>query len=191
MAMTIHAQQTPPAKVRTVARLMAVVCTVLAVAGPLAVAAFMLQVVIDDAAWHGFLVEVLGGQYRPVVSAPLWSRLAVAFVVLVSVALAGYGLWQLRGFFRCVYDGAALSVAAAGHLTGFARIIAILALAKPVTSALVSVLATLPNPPGERQLIIRFSSDDVIALVVGILLVVVAWTPREGARIARENAEFV
>lgn len=180
-----------PAKVVAVSRAMSAVCAVLAFGGPLVIALFLSLTAQDDAAWHDLLVDVAGGRLQLQVPAPLWSRLAVSAVVMASVGLAGYGFWQLRGFFRCVAAGAALSLPAAARLSNFARTVALLAFARPVISALASVLATLPNPPGARQLIVRVGSDDVIALVIGVLLVVVAWTLREGARIAREHAEFI
>jgi hypothetical protein len=167
------------------------ICTVLALAGPAVVLAWVWYATGDSATWQAFLNDALGGGIRVTGAASLSTRLSIAAVVVSSALIASIGFWHLRAFFRHVRDGAALSFRAASRLTGFARVIVVLALAKPMISAAISVLATLPNPPGQRQLILRFSSDDVVALVVGALLMVIAWTLREGARIARENAEIV
>jgi hypothetical protein len=50
---------------------------------------------------------------------------------------------------------------------------------------------TLDNPPGSRQLVIALSVHDYLALIVGGVLLAVAWVMVEATRIADENASFV
>jgi len=179
------ARQPPPARIRAVARGMRAFCTVLAPLGPLAV----LAIWWDEALWRGLLAEAAGVQAAAAL--PVEVRLAAAAVMLLPALIAAWALWRLRGFFALVGGGAGLSFAAADRLMSFARGLTVLVLAKPVCGALLSVLVTLPNPPGSRQLVLRFSSDELFLLVICALLVAVVWTLREGARIAREHAEFV
>ena len=47
------------------------------------------------------------------------------------------------------------------------------------------------NPPGSRQLVIALSVHDYLALIVGGVLLAVAWIMVEATRIADENASFV
>ena len=190
-AMPFDSQQMPPPRVRNVSRIMAAVCAIFAIAGPPVVLLAMWQIAGDPDSWRSFLRDAVGSAIMVPDAAPLWSRAAAIAVVVGCVAVAGFGFWRLRDFFRCVYNGAALSARSADGLVAFARIVTILALAKPLITSVLSVLITWSNPPGQRQLMLSFSSSDLVTLVVGILLFVIAWSLREGARIAREHAEIV
>jgi len=164
---------------------MAVVCTVLAPLAPLAVAVVWWH----PGLWRDLVVEALGLVAAPVLPIGLW--LAAGAVALLPALIAGWALWRLRAFFALVAAGEGLSFAAADGLMGFARTLVVLVLAKPLCAAALSVLVTLPNGPGRRQLVLSVSSDDLFLLVICGLLVAVAWSLREGARIAREHAEIV
>ena len=190
-AMPFDSQQMPPRRVRFVSRVMAVVCAVIAIAGAPVVLFAIWQIAGDPDAWRSFLQDAVGSGIKVPEAAPLWSRAAAIAVIVGCVAVAGFGFWRLRDFFRCVCNGAALSYRAADGLIAFARIVTILALTKPLITSVLSVLITWSNPPGQRQLMLSFSSSDLVTLVVGILLFVIAWSLREGARIAREHAEIV
>ncbi len=50
---------------------------------------------------------------------------------------------------------------------------------------------TIDNPPGSRQLGIALSTNDYLALIVGGVLLAVAWVMVEATRIADEHASFV
>ena len=61
----------------------------------------------------------------------------------------------------------------------------------PLSSAAVFVALTYSNPPGNRQLAISLSLDNYVALIVGGVLLAVAWVMVEATRIADEHASFV
>ncbi|MFX5680498.1 hypothetical protein ABTE28_20600, partial [Acinetobacter baumannii] len=57
--------------------------------------------------------------------------------------------------------------------------------------AAASLILTLANPSGQRAIALNIGLDDILWAIVGGLLVAIAWTLREAARIAEENASFV
>jgi hypothetical protein len=61
----------------------------------------------------------------------------------------------------------------------------------PISSTALMLAFTLNNPPGSRQLVISLSAHDYLALIVGGVLLAVAWVMVEATRIVDENASFV
>ena len=61
----------------------------------------------------------------------------------------------------------------------------------PITSAVLSVALTYNNPPGNRQLAISLSLDNYVAVIVGGVLLAVAWVMVEATRIADDHAAIV
>ena len=77
------------------------------------------------------------------------------------------------------------------RLRDFASAMLAQAVLGPPSSTALLLAFTLTNPPGERQLAITLSSNDYIALIVGGVLLAVAWIMVEASRIAEEHASFV
>lgn len=151
--------------------------------------AMILVFVIPD--WtRNFLLARLGqaGAGLPLTTGGL---LAGAAVTAVPVGVLIYGLWQVRALFRDFALGRVFTVEAARRLQLFAGAVLAQAALGPVSSAGLLIAFTLSNPPGGRQLGIALSSNDYVALIVGGVLLAIAWAMHEAARIANENASFV
>jgi hypothetical protein len=114
-----------------------------------------------------------------------------AAVTAVPIGVMIYGLWQVRALFLDFAVGRVFTVAAARRLQSFAGAVLAQALLGPLSSTGLIVAFTLSNPPGHRLLGIALSINDYIALVVGGVLLAIAWAMHEAARIADENASFV
>ncbi len=113
---------------------------------------------------------------------------------LVSLAAAGillFGLWRLRRLFQLYSEGHIFTAENALCLRSFAWTLVVFALTKPLFGAVLSVVVTWRNPPGQRALAISFGSNEVGVAFVGVLLLVIAWIMREGCRLAEENAQIV
>lgn len=118
----------------------------------------------------------------------LWLGFAVS---AVPVALLMYGVWRLRQLFGQYRRGVLFDLGGAEHLLAFARMLFITVLLTPVVSALLSLVLTMSNPPGQRAITVSLGSNDVGQLFIAGLLLAIAWILREGHRLQSENEAFV
>ena len=124
-------------------------------------------------------------------SLPTISRVLGFLVSMVPAGVLIYGLARLRRLFRLYEVGDIFSADAARCLRQFAVAVMLQALLRPITGAALSVIMTFHNPPGERMLSLTIGSGEFAALLLGGLLLVIAWIMGEGARMADENRLFV
>lgn len=121
----------------------------------------------------------------PAVALAVWGALGV-------IALpALWGLWSLRRLFEGYAAGAIFTVAAARRLRHCGVALVVAGLETPFGSALLSVSLSFDLPKGSRMLVLSWSGNDVVLLVVGALLLIVGRVMGEAARIAEDNAGFV
>ena len=117
--------------------------------------------------------------------------IAGAAITAVPVGVLLFGLWQVRALFLNFANGHVFTLASARLLRDFAGAVLAQAILGPVSSTALMLAFTLNNPPGSRQLVIALSVHDYLALIVGGVLLAVAWVMMEATRIADENASFV
>lgn len=121
---------------------------------------------------------------------PLGQALA-GVVLAIPIGLMLYGLFAVRRMFRAFGRGELFGPYTARQLQIFAATVLLQAPLGPLTAAGLSAALSVGNPPGERAIMVAFSSNDYYALVIGGVLFAAATIMREGARIAQENASFV
>jgi len=128
-----------------------------------------------------------------VIQAPLalWQRVAAGAVMGVPLALLLMGVWQARRCFAMFAQGQVFTLQATALLRRFAGWVAWAALAALLSGAVTSVLLTLHNPPGQRQLSIGIGSDHVFTLFFAGLVWLMAAVIGEGQTLAEENEGFV
>lgn len=117
--------------------------------------------------------------------------IAAAAITAVPVGVLLFGLWQVRALFLNFANGHVFTLASARRLRDFAGAVLAQAILGPISSTALMLAFTLNNPPGSRQLVISLSVHDYLALIVGGVLLAVAWVMVEATRIADENASFV
>ena len=117
--------------------------------------------------------------------------IAGAAITAVPVGVLLFGLWQVRTLFLNFANGHVFTLASAHLLRDFAGSVLAQAILGPIASTALMLAFTLNNPPGSRQLVITLSVHDYLALIVGGVLLAVAWVMVEATRIADENASFV
>jgi Protein of unknown function (DUF2975) len=151
--------------------------------------AMILVFVIPD--WtRNLLMARLGEAGRHLTLTP--GRLAVgAAITAVPVSVLLFGLWQARALFAGFAEGRIFTLASARRLRDFAACVMAQAILGPISSTALLLAFTYDNPPGTRQLSIGLSSNDYLALIVGGVLLAVAWVMVEATRIADEHASFV
>ncbi|WP_315703928.1 MULTISPECIES: DUF2975 domain-containing protein [unclassified Bradyrhizobium] len=117
--------------------------------------------------------------------------IAGAAVMAVPIGVMLYGMWQVRALFLDFAQGSVFTPATARRLRDFAAAVLLQAALGPLSSTALLIAFTISNPPGSRQLGIALSINDYIALIVGGVLLAVAWVMAEATRIADENASIV
>ena len=174
------------ARIRRVSRIMSVLCVIGMVALPVWLAVGW---------WYP---QWLGGVYPQ--TEALWgapenlSAITRTLGFLVSMVPAGlliYGLSRLRAMFGLYQGGEIFSARAARCLQHFAVAVLLQAILNPIAGAAHSVIVTFHNPPGERMLTLSLGNAEYSAVLLGGLLLVIAWIMGEGAKMADENRQFV
>jgi hypothetical protein len=112
-------------------------------------------------------------------------------IIAVPVGVLVWGLWHVRAMFCDFAQGRVFTATVAHHLQRFGVAALAQTLLGPLTATALALALSLGNPPGQRYLVIAFSINDYLALIVGGVLVAVAAAMREAARLADENAGFV
>ena len=114
-----------------------------------------------------------------------------ATLSLLPVSLGLYALWQLWRLFTEYAGGRVFGRAALAHLRRFAWALLGTALLAPLVRAATSVALTLGNPPGRRMLVVGFSWNDYMAVLLAAVLIAIATVMAEAVRVAEENEGFV
>ena len=178
--------QTDLHRIRRVSRAMMHICT----------ASFVLIPAVLALAWANF--DLILRHAPPVAGLRLPAggpgALSLVLGFLVSLVASGillFGLWRLRRLFHLYSDGRIFTAENAHCLRSFAWALVVFAVTKPLFGALLSVVVTWRNPPGQRALALSFGSNEFGVAFVGVLLLVIAWIMREGCRLAEDNAQIV
>ena len=173
-------------RIRRLSALLAAACLALIVG--LAVAVLL--------AWALADVSVLASQAHlnpaDIQAAPQWwQRLLGAAITGVPVALLSVGLWQARRCFLGFQRGQVFTAQAVQYLRRFAAWVMGSAVAAIVAAPLLSVLLTLGNAPGKRQLVVGVGSDFPLTLLFAAIVWLMAAVIDQGQALADENAAFV
>lgn len=139
------------------------------------------------AAWVSQMTSLPDSAVRPTTLTPWLGTLAT----LLPVGLGLTALWQLWQLFGAFAGGHALTHAAQRHLRRFALALLVLAVCEPIYRAAMSVLFSLGNPPGQRQLIVSLSSHDYLQVLLALVLLAIAIVMGDAVRAAEENRSFV
>ncbi len=173
-------------RIQRISRIMARVCLALIVLLPLALVIYWATASAPELAAQGNLQAA-------VIRAPLqvWQRIAAAFVSALPLACLLMGVWQAKLCFAQFAKGDVFTASAVGCLRRFAGWTATAALAAIVAGAVISVLLTLNNAPGTRQLALGISSNQVFTLFFAALVWLMADVIGQGQALADENKQFV
>lgn len=120
-----------------------------------------------------------------------WQRVTGAVVAAVPLGLLLAGVWQAQRCFDRFARGKVFTWAAFVLLRRFASFVAAAALAAMAAGALLSVLLTVYNPPGQKVLALAVSSSHVFTVFFAGVVWLMADVIRQGRDIADENRQFV
>lgn len=116
------------------------------------------------------------------------SKLIVACATLLTYLPFFLGLFPLKSIFKNYQKNEIFTQANAKHYRYLGWLFFLNALfAKPISSMLMTLVATLSNPPGHRYLVLNFGTPNLEALFSGILIIVISWVMLEASKIHDEQ----
>lgn len=122
---------------------------------------------------------------------PSWAGAAGFCLGLLPLLVLLYGLWQIRSFFQLYRANDVFPAAAGRYLRNFGITLLVLVPVGIITQTTASVLFSLHQPEGSRQLAISVSSSEIFVLVIGALVMMIGRILTEAHRLAEENRQFV
>lgn len=126
------------------------------------------------------------GQASPIKGIPAW----LMFMV-IPAALYIYGYWHLSRVFRSYKQRVYFSDTNADHLFRFALAGFLAFLAITPLQGLSEATLTLGSPNRPQGMPLVINGDEAFELIAWGAFLTASWVMREGARLARENAEFL
>lgn len=182
---------TPQSRIQTASRILA----------PLCVLAFVFIPAVVTAVWifgsEGFLRSgepthyfiPYGFEYSGELT-PL-SRLLGMSISLLPNCLLMFGIWNLRKLFIHFGHLEFFTVETTRRMKNFALSIFIYAFAYPIAGGLLSVGLSALNPATPTVLTLTAGHQQLMALFVGGVFLLIAWLMGEGQRLSDEIEQFV
>lgn len=160
-------------RIRRVSRLMVAACVALVGVLPVLFIVYWATTNASELAQQGNLAS-------SAIQQPLqaWQRWAGAAVTAVPLAMLLTGVWQAKRCFAQFAQGQVFTQDAT-------------ALSAVVAGAVTSVLLTLGNPPGARQLAVGINTNHLFTLFFAALVWLMADVIGQGQALAEENERFV
>jgi hypothetical protein len=147
--------------------------------------AWLAPEVLDDVIRQQILPPGVSYELTPPVVAIV---LLLGFAPVVAVE---WGLWNAALLFRSYGVGSVLTEATGRRLRHFGvaliELPVLVFLARPIGT----LVLTINNVPGQRQVLLSADASWVIVVVAGAILIGIGWGIVEAARIADENRSFV
>lgn len=118
-------------------------------------------------------------------------RLGGFALSLIPAGLGAAALMALARVFGHFARGAIFGLPAIDGLRRVGWFLVAATLARIIVTPLLTVLVTIDNPPGERIFSVSLDSNDVLALLAAVTVLVIAWVMSEARRNADDLAQIV
>ena len=171
------------ARIQRLSRRLQFVCTVALLLPPIILAlywAFYNDLPPAAQAHHRVGILVVG-VLQPAVRALAWA------VCLLPAGVTMYGLWLLRRLFVFYERGQIFEIENVRCFRGLGRVLLAQAAANVLAVPLLAVVLSSGNPPGQKQLAFSFGSGELMILLLGCVVLVIAAVMEEGRRLAEEQ----
>lgn len=109
-----------------------------------------------------------------------FQRMLGVIVSLLPVSVVLYGLMTLTGLFRLYADGIIFSDQNVRYLQRLGYSFIVWVIATTVSTPLMSLVISMANAPGERVLVAQFGIVDIFTLIIGGIVLVIAWVMNVG-----------
>lgn len=121
----------------------------------------------------------------------LEARLLALLVSSLYVGLLAFALFVAARLFRGFAEGEILVPATGAGLRRLGLSLLLFAVLSPPFRAVIGLMATIGNAPGQRALAVSISSNDVVLALIAALIVVLGHVMAEAARIAEDHQHIV
>ena len=118
----------------------------------------------------------------------LFTGLGLSLIPFAMLLYGFYNIWKLLALYA---SGDLFPVKGSLYLQRFGLTLCFLAPTQILIRSLASLVFSMNNPPGKRQLIIELGSNDVVMFLIGTLIYIVGKVSVEAARVAEENKQFL
>lgn len=109
----------------------------------------------------------------------------------IPLAVLFYALHQAFELFDAYRCGDVFSASAPQRLRRIGYAMVGLAVLRPLTSAILSLVLTAHNPPGQKMLVIGLSIDDYMIALFGGLIIAIGHVLVEATALAEEHRQIV
>lgn len=184
--MPILTAKTNVQRIRRLSRWLAAMCLLMIIGLPIALIIYWSLVDPNELAMRSNLPS---GAIQ--VELQLWQRLVGALVSGIPLGLLLLGLWQARNCFKLFAAGDVFNADAVRYLRRFAGWVMVSVIASVISSAAISALLTIYNPPTMRHLAIGIGSDQLFTLFFAGMVWLMAAVIAQGQDLAEENATFI
>lgn len=121
-----------------------------------------------------------------------WQTQLLGFAVsMMPLSFLLYALHQAYGLFDMYRRGELFADSAPQRLRRIGLSMIALALLRPVTAAILSVVLTYANPPGAKMLVIGLSLDDYMLAALGGLIVAIGHVMAEAKKLADDARQII
>ena len=118
-------------------------------------------------------------------------RLGAFVTEMIPLAAMIYGLLKLRELFHLYETGLIFTDKNVACFRSLGRALIAWVICDLVKNSLLSVVLTLPNPPGHRIITLGLYSADFAAIFVGIVILIIAWVMDEARKIQEDQALII
>ena len=122
---------------------------------------------------------------------PIKTIILACLASLVPVTVAVYGILNLKELFKLYEKGIFFSERNVQCFRQLGYTLFSWVVANQIFGALISVVLTLNNPPGERMLVIQFSIANIGTLIIAAVVVLISWVMHEATRLEDEQVHTV
>lgn len=141
--------------------------------------------------WVAFAARQMAGlQTEPITLTPMIIAICLLCSTLYLAVLA-WGLWVASSIFKRLADGLIFEPQTGTLLRRFGISLIVFSALSPLIGALITRLVTMENVTGERLLKLGVSSDDIVLIIVGTLILTTGSVMAEAARMAEENRQII
>lgn len=179
----------PAPHLETLSRLAATMCFAVAIGGALA------ELLLAWVWLSPHLVETLVAPHVGLGAAPVTAdataRLIGFIVSMLPLSVLFYALHQAYELFDSFRLGNLFTASAPLRLRRIGFSMLALAVLKPLTDALLSMVLTMGNAEGQRMLVIGLGIDDYMIAVFGGLILAIGHVMVEAGRIAEDSREII
>lgn len=118
---------------------------------------------------------------------PLISLVLGFLVTMLPTGVTMVGAYYLQRLFLLYEQGQIFRLANVRCFKKLFRVLIWSFVADIVSRSLLSVVLSLPNPPGQRIVTVDLSSSDLTILLLGGILAVISWVMEEGRKLQEEQ----